>query len=570
MAQGGAELMPAMDGETARRWVEVAEQSLRVHRDRIDALNVFPVPDGDTGTNMHLTLAQALDAVRELPAGEPLGRVCDVLARAALLGARGNSGIITAQLLRGWADEVRDLETADASRLLAALSRADDGAWSAVEKPVEGTMLSVSRAAFRAAAQAREAVGVDALLRVACSAARDALVRTREQLPELTAAGVVDAGGAGVVLLLGALLTAVTGEPTPTLPDLGAAGDGVQVCPREAVEGGPGYEVMYVLEAPATAIPPLRGELAALGDSLVVVGTDELWHVHVHVDDPGAAVEAGVRAGHPRNIRITHFADYVAQAGRRGVGTAQTRALPGPADVDRQGAAGRGQDEDGGHESRVGVVAWAAGPGLVKAFQQSGVVPVVVRQGRRASTGEVLDAVRRTGAQAVVVLPNDPDTLAVARTAARTARDEGIRVTVVPTRAQVQGLSAAAVHDATVDFDQDVAAMSAAAGGTRHGAVTVAARDAITMAGPCKVGDVLGVVDGDFAVVGSDHAEVGLDVLRRLLSGGGEMVTLVTGQEVPDGLVDTLMRGVRAAFPGVEVDVLAGGQPRYALLIGVE
>jgi len=139
-----------MDGETARRWVELAEQSLRVHRDRIDALNVFPVPDGDTGTNMHLTLAQALDAVRDLPAGEPLGRVCDVLARAALLGARGNSGIITAQLLRGWADEVRDVESADASRLLAALSRADEGAWSAVEKPVEGTMLSVSRAAFRA------------------------------------------------------------------------------------------------------------------------------------------------------------------------------------------------------------------------------------------------------------------------------------------------------------------------------------------------------------------------------------------------------------------------------------
>jgi uncharacterized protein len=523
-----------LDGATARRWVDLATAALERERERIDALNVYPVPDGDTGTNLHLTLQQAQADARVLPEGAGLSEVCEAMARGALMGARGNSGIIASQLLRGCTRGFAGRARAGAAELVTALRRGNDEAWAAVERPVEGTMLSVTQAAALAA----EGSSVSDVLQASCSAAREALQRTTHQLPELEAANVVDAGGAGVVVLLEALLAAVTGKDVREEERIAQRGSAAEAA-RESCDhlplDGPEFEVMYLLEAPEDRVVALRGELAPLGTSLVVVGGDGLWHVHVHVDDAGAAVEAAVRAGRPSRIRITHFA-----------GTGAPRA------------------------SGVGVVAWAAGPGLAELFRASGVVPVTPPGGHRASTGEVLDAVRRTGKRSVVVLPNDPDTLSVARAAASSAREEGLRVTVVPTRAQVQGLAAAAVHDPAGELDQDVAAMSAAAGATRHGAVTIAAREAITMAGRCSPGDVLGVLDGDFAVIGNDVVAVAQEVVTRLLSGGGEMVTLVTGDEAPEGLAAHVSAAVRRVHPEVEVTVVDGGQPRYPLLVGVE
>jgi hypothetical protein len=294
---------------------------------------------------------------------------------------------------------------------------------------------------------------------------------------------------------------------------------------------------MYLLDVDDAAVPDLRRHLGGLGDCLVVVGGSGLWHVHVHTPDPGGAVEAGLRCGRAHQLRITYLRE---------------QRLPARAD--------RG----------AGVVAFAAGPGLAHLFESAGAVAVQPPQGRRASTGEVLAAVRAAGASDVVVLPNDPDTLAVARAAAAVARTEGIHVTVLPTRAQVQGLAAVAVHDPGRGPEEDAVAMSAAAGATRHGAVTVAARDGITMAGPCRAGDVLGVVDGDFAVVGTDLAGVADQVCERLLAGGGELVTLVVGAEAPPDLAATVATRVRRRRGEVEVQVVDGGQPRYPLLVGVE
>ncbi len=298
---------------------------------------------------------------------------------------------------------------------------------------------------------------------------------------------------------------------------------------------------MYLLDAGDRQILELRTRLALLGDSLVVVGGDGLWNVHVHVDDVGAAIEAGIQAGHPHRVRVTHFADQVSrQAAHRG----------------RVGG-GRG------------VVAFAAGPGLADLFSESGAV-VVERAGPRCSTGEILQAIRSTRSEEVIVLPNDADTIAVAEVAARTAREEGIRAAVIPTRAQVQGLAAVAVRQPGRSFDDDVVAMTTAASHTRHGAVTVAVRDAMTMAGPCRVGDTLGIVEGDFALVGGTLGDAAVDVVERLLAGGGELVTLVTGLDCTDDLVTRVSERLDRTRPEVELFVHAGGQPRYPLLIGVE
>jgi dihydroxyacetone kinase-like predicted kinase len=301
---------------------------------------------------------------------------------------------------------------------------------------------------------------------------------------------------------------------------------------------------MYLLDtAPETedaTVAELKKALAGLGDSLVVVGGEGLWNVHVHVDDVGAAIEAGIAAGRPHRIRVTHFAEQVDDARHKG--------------------------------SRTGrkVVAVAAGPGLADLFESVGAVVVPGGPGRRPSTGQLLEAIVDCGADEVVVLPNDADTVRAAEIAARTAEAEhDVTVEVIPTQAQVQGLAAISVHEPGRTFDADVREMTATARHVRHGAVTVAARKAITMAGPCEAGDALGVIAGDFAVVGSDLEVVAKDVIERLLAGGGELVTIVSGEDGVE-LAERVAAHVEQQHPTVDVAVHEGGQPRYPLLVSVE
>jgi DAK2 domain fusion protein YloV len=532
-------VLEVLDGRASRRWARSALAALGDAREQIDALNVYPVPDGDTGTNLYLTFEAACSAVTALPPETELRAVLETFAKGALLGARGNSGIILAQLLRGWADVLAEHEVMDGAAAKKAMTLADEQAWSAVAEPVEGTILSVSRACARAAAE----VPGDRLpdvVAAAVAAARDALARTPEQLAALRRAGVVDAGGSGLLVLLETLEAFLAGHPHRPRRGRPAALPVVDLSQCDELDAdGPAYEVMYLLEAPQDRVATLRSALAGLGDSLVVVGGGGLWHVHVHVDDPGAAVEHALDAGRPRRIRVAHFAEQIARRSAR-------------------------------PRTGVGLVACAAGPGLASLFEEAGAVVVRTAPGRRPSTAELLDGVRRTGAPFVVVLPNDGDTVAVASAAAGAARDEDIRVTVLPTRAQVQGLAAAAVHDPTHAADADVVAMSAAAGAARDGAVTIAVREAITTAGLCRPGDALGVVQGDFAVVGSDLAVVAVEVVDRLLATGGELVTLVRGADADDALVAAVTGHLRRTRRDLEVAVLDGGQERYPLLMGVE
>ncbi|WP_089098528.1 DAK2 domain-containing protein [Streptomyces hyaluromycini] len=549
------------DALAVRTWCGLALGALGRAREEIDAINVYPVADGDTGTNLYMTVESAAGAVEAVFAGYELGEEVPTLADAvramahgALIGARGNSGTILAQLLRGMAHILTesDVTHIDADGLRLALRHAADAARQAVAHPVEGTVLSVAAAAADAADAAEGDCG--AVARAAYEGACKALAATPGQLAALERAGVVDAGGRGLVAVLGALVEAFTGE-TPTAFDLHAGMAGLVGHARvDAVSdaraascaelaGGPAFEVIYLLEAEDNAVDRLRARLDALGDSLVVVGGDGLWNVHVHVDDAGAAVEAGVEAGRPYRIRITHF----------GAGDVHT-----------------GGERPPRERVQRAVVAVVPGEGLAGLYTEAGATTVLARPGEPPASGELVDAVRRAHAREVVLLPNDADLRHTAAAAAEQARAEGIRVALIPTRSAVQGISALAVHQPDRRFDEDVVQMTSAAGATRYAEVVVAERQSWTMAGICQAGDVLGLIDGDVAVIGSDVTATAETVLDRMLQAGGELVTLVLGDEAPDGVADRLEARVREAYLAVDTVVYRGGRQGAPLLIGVE
>ncbi len=520
-------MLDRLDAAAIHRWCAAGLDGLRRHQQEIDDLNVYPVPDGDTGTNLVLTLAAAHEALdgQVTALAEDLRR----MARGALLGARGNSGVIVAQVFKGIAEAFAATLVPDGRALAAGLAEAARLARAAVAAPVEGTVLSVADAAARAAAEA----GTD-LAEVAgraAKAAAEALARTPEQLEVLARAGVVDAGGRGLCVLLDALVEVVTGvAPVVTVPPRRRT-----VVTRETGSAEYAYEVQYLLDAPEPAVGPLRAALADLGDSLVVAAVDDItWNVHVHVNDVGPAIEAGIEAGRPHRISVTRFADQPA---------------PRPAGL-----------------ARAAVVV-VTGAGLTSVFDGEGAVTV---PGPSPSTGEILAAIRHAGAPEVVVLPNAGPVQAVAAAAAEQARAEGIQVGVVPTRSPVQALAALAVRDTARRFEDDLVAMADAAGACRYAEVTTAVREAVTVAGVCQPGDVIALVEGEVNVIGTELAATCRELVDRMLAGGGELVTLVTGAEAPEELGPDLRDYVCQQWPFVEVQLLAGGPPRYPLLVGVE
>lgn len=555
---------PSLDAPTVRTWCRLALAALGRAREEIDAINVYPVADGDTGTNLYLTVesaAQSVEAVFDAHAaadpvaGPTLPEAFRAMSHGALIGARGNSGTILAQLLRGMNEPLTTVPDAgggpDADALRRALRSAAGSAYEAVAHPVEGTMLTVASAAADAAHTADGSLAEVA--RAAHAGARAALAATPDQLGVLRNAGVVDAGGLGLVAVLAALSDAVTGDsPTAsaTTPGAGtsfrtgpfpATGSGGAAVPdlREdcRAAGGPAFEVIYLLEAAAEAVPALRERLDGLGDSLVVVGGDGLWNVHVHVDDVGAAIEAGIEAGRPYRIRVTHFGE---QAGR----TAER------------------------HERAV--VALVRGDGMAQLCAQAGATVMAVRPGDPPGSGEIAAAIRQARAREVILLPNDTELRPAAGAAVEQARADGVRVALIPTRSAVQGIAALAVHEPSRRFDEDVVAMTSAAGATRYAEVTVAEHESWTMAGVCQAGDVLGLIDGDVAVIGADVAGTAFDVLDRMLAAGGEMVTLVLGAGAPAGLAARLEAHVRDSHLAVDTVTYDGGQAACPLLIGVE
>ncbi|MGW7366252.1 DAK2 domain-containing protein [Streptomyces sp. NPDC054841] len=528
-----------LDAVTVRTWCSLALEALGREREEIDAINVYPVADGDTGTNLYLTVESAAQAVEAVFAAYETGSSAPVpadamqaMAHGALIGARGNSGTILAQLLRGMAEVLGERDGSPRGGVAQALRRAAEAAREAVAHPVEGTILSVASAAADAAVSDDDATAVAAAYARACKALED----TPGQLEVLGRAGVVDAGGQGLLAVLGALVQAVTGDAPAVRPSV-RAHPAVVAAGEPCADGGPAFEVIYLLEADDAAVARLRTRLDGLGDSLVVVGGDGLWNVHVHVDDAGAAVEAGVEAGRPYRIRITHF--------------------------------GAAEHPEPRERVQRAVVAVVPGEGLAGLCAEAGATTVLARPGEPPASGELVEAIRRAHAREVVLLPNDADLRHTAAAAAEQARTEGVRVALIPTRSAVQGIAALAVHEPGRRFDEDVVAMTSAAGATRYGELTVAERQSFTSAGVCQAGDVLGLIEGDVAVIGADLATTAETVLDRMLSAGGELVTLVLPNDAPPELADRLETHVREGYLAVDTLIYHGGEGA-PLLIGVE
>ncbi|MDT4892006.1 MAG: fatty acid kinase [Pseudonocardiales bacterium] len=565
-------MLDALDASAIRRWSGAALASVRVHQDEIDALNVFPVPDGDTGTNLALTLAAADDALAAEPADVDAAGAARALARGAVRGARGNSGVILSQLLRGLADASAgrfapkgsdgehgaDGAAGAAGRVItgAVLCRAlrlgADHAWRAVAEPADGTLLTVARAVADALPDpASEGDRLPDCVQAAVTAARVALARTTGQHPVLAEAGVVDAGAKGYVLVLEALLDVVTGTGGPadtpgTTRAIGTGAIGASASLTEPLGAAPsprpahretgspefGYEVQYLLDIEPGAEPAeLRGALAVIGDSVTLAGTgDGLWNVHVHTNDVGAAVEAGVHAGRPYRISVLRFTDQQA---------------PGA----------------------VAVVAVAPGAGLGPLFAREGVQVV---DGLDPAADDVVAVARSTHAAEVVLVPIGAPALAAADEAVRVVRRDGVRAAVVPTRSAVQALAAIAVHDGNRSFDDDVVAMAEAAAATRFAEVVVADQQALTSVGMCEPGDILGLIDGEVVEIGHGLLAVTFALTDRLLGVGAELLTVLVGEGAPNGVGAVIAGHVRNRAPLAEVTVYAAGQQSCPLIIGVE
>ena len=530
-----------------RRFSELLES----YKDVINRLNVYPVPDGDTGTNMALTVTSVLAELDELPPSPCMADVCRAVAHGSLMGARGNSGVILSQLLRGITDTMREHDDITAPTLAAALAHADVLARQAVVRPVEGTILTVARAA---AAGAADAVDLVHLVRSARDASRVALEHTPELLPVLAKAGVVDAGGAGLCLLFDAMCNTVAGDPLPAAPPV----ERIHVHAPEAPTGHGGgdvadlrYEVMYMLEARDEAISDFKAVWAGIGDSIVVVGGDGLFNCHIHTDDVGAAIEAALDVGRPRDIRVTDLAEQVVE--ERWV---------------REAAVLEAGHEDHGPAPTTSVVAVIQGEGVGRIFRSLGVRGVVLGgQSMNPSTAELIEAVGSTGSREIVILPNNKNIIPVALQVAELSE---LAVRVVPTKSIVEGFAALLAYDPDATADANAASMEASAEHVIAAEVTQAVRDTSTDLGEVRAGDWIGLTRAGIVSIADSVAVAACALLAAVISTGHELVTVIEGEGSTPANTRRITEWLGEERPDVTVEVHHGGQPLYPYLFGIE
>lgn len=542
--------------------VQAGATRLNKQAEYVNSLNVFPVPDGDTGTNMGMTIENGAKEVSDRSAST-VGEAAGIFAKGLLMGARGNSGVITSQLFRGFSQSVKDKEELDGAALAAAFQSGVEVAYKAVMKPVEGTILTVSRgAAIGAKKKAESTNDAVEVMRAALEGAKTALAKTPDMLPVLKEVGVVDSGGQGLVFIYEGFLSALTGEfiaseefqATPaTMSEMINAEHHKSVAGHVATEDikfGYCTEIMVALKQGPTYVKDFdydefRNYLNNLGDSLLVVNDDEIVKVHVHTEDPGLVMQEGLKYGSLVKVKVDNMRNqHEAQVEKE-----ERQAKPV-------------------EEKEYAIIAVVAGDGLADIFKAQGVDYIISGgQTMNPSTEDFVKAVEELNARNIIILPNNKNILMAAQSAAEVIEQPAA---VVETKTIPQGLTSLLAFDESKSIEENYERMSASLGDVVSGSVTTAVRDTTIDGLEIHENDNLGMVDGKIVVSNPDMMETLEETFAHMLDEDSEIVTIYVGEDGSEELANELAQVLAEKYEDVEVEIHQGGQPVYPYLFSVE
>lgn len=540
--------MEILNGAQLKEMILLASRNLTAQKDLVDSLNVFPVPDGDTGTNMALTLQAAAREVQKLNS-EVLGEVIHKAANGALMGARGNSGVILSQLLRGFAQGIGNKATINSKDMAHAFQAAVDMAYKGVMKPIEGTILTVAREAAKAAQDnCRRISSVEELLKLTIRQAKATLDQTPNMLPVLKQVGVVDAGGKGLVVILEGALSALTGEEIGLEPETAPltmeAIQGIEIVDDiDLADIKFHYCTEFIIKGQNLPLDSIKVALEPLGDSMMVVGTEDVAKVHIHSNHPGQVLEICLGYGTLHEIKIGNMVEQHQEL--------QTNQ------VQQQEAS-----------KAYGLVAVAVGEGMCRIFKSLG-VDQIVEGGQTAnpSIEDIVKAISAVNAERVFVLPNNKNIILAAEQAKDLVEKE---VIVIPTRSVTQGIAALVAFDGQADVQTNQERMVQGAGRVVTGEVTYAVRDSKFEDRDVREGDILGLGDGKLKVVGKEISDVVGELVAQIMPEHGEILTIFYGQDVSEEEARNVVQMLEEAFPDCEVELHLGGQPLYYYIFSIE
>lgn len=533
-----------LDANNIAKLMYCFRDALQEHKESLNSLNVYPVPDGDTGSNMTATLNSVVSEIESLEDPE-FENIIEAISHGSLMGARGNSGVIISQILRGFVSEIKNAskKTIDANLFSDALRAAASAAYEAVGNPVEGTILTVVRETAEAAEKSLlEHSNLLMVAETAREAAKRSLDSTPDLLPVLARAGVVDAGGSGFLLMLDSLLHVIDDRPMPEPEIVKASVDSLIFdIHDDTTNSGTRYEVMYFLDAPDDLIPGFKKAWSEIGDSIVVVGGENIWNCHVHTNNIGAAVEAGISIGKPHDIRVTDLFEEIAE---------------------------NHHEQDHADPIGCSVIAVSNGDGIGDIFRSLGATRVVNGgQSMNPSTADLLEAVEAIASEHVIILPNNSNIVAVAE---QVDSQTSKTIRVVETHTVTEGFASLLGYDPEGTSDKNQTDMTQFSQMVESGEITTAVRESASDVGQIKKGDFLGLRKGKVTVIAETIVEATRNLLKEMISDDHEIITLVAGRDSNKKETDEVVAWVSNEYEALEVEVHEGGQPLYQYYIGIE